>query len=58
MADALKSNTAIRSLNLYRNSADVDGARAIGEALKVNCTLQFLDMGHNRLRQTGLKAIA
>jgi len=44
-------------LNLFHNIADVDGARAIGDALKVNSTLQFLDLGHNRIRITGLKRI-
>ena len=35
----------------------MDGARALGQALKANSTLQFLDIGHNRIRMTGLKAI-
>ena len=35
----------------------MDGARALGRALKANSTLQFLDLGHNRIRITGLKAI-
>ena len=35
----------------------MDGARALGRTLKVNSTLQFLDLGHNRIRITGLKAI-
>lgn len=42
---------------MFHNICDVDGARAIGEALEVNSTLQFLDIGHNRIRITGLKAI-
>jgi Ran GTPase-activating protein (RanGAP) involved in mRNA processing and transport len=44
-------------LNLYRNKVDVDGARALREALKVNKTLEFLDVGHNRLREKGIKAL-
>lgn len=36
---------------------DVDGARALGNALKTNSSLKFLDLGHNRIRQTGLKSI-
>ena len=44
-------------MNLYRNICDVDGARAISSTLKMNSTLEFLDLGHNRVRMTGLKAI-
>lgn len=44
-------------LNLFHNICDVDGARAIAKALQKNSTLEFLDIGHNRVRITGLKAI-
>ena len=57
MADAIKQNDTIQTLNLYRNIADVDGARAFGKALEVNSTLKFVDFGHNRIRITGLRAI-
>lgn len=36
---------------------DVDGARAIGAMLKVNSSLNMLDIGHNRIRITGLKSV-
>jgi len=57
IADALKTNNVLQCINLYRNIIDVDGARALGEVLKVNTCLTSLDIGHNRIRQTGLKAI-
>ncbi len=57
IAQALQKNKKLRHLNLYRNSVDVDGARALRELLKVNSTLQFLDVGFNRLREKGIKAI-
>jgi hypothetical protein len=50
-------NDTLRHLNLYRNIIDVDGARSLGRLLKVNTSLEFLDVGHNRIRQTGLRAI-
>jgi len=50
-------NGTLKSLNLYRNIIDVDGARSIGKMLESNKSLEFLDIGHNRIRQTGLKAI-
>lgn len=54
ISEALQKNTTLKSLNLYRNILDVDGARSIGALLKVNSTIEFLDVGHNRIRQTGL----
>jgi len=57
LCDALSTNKGIKSLNLYRNVFDVDGARALGKALKTNTTLSLLDIGHNRIRLTGLKSI-
>jgi len=47
----------LKSLNLYRNKVDVDGARALRELLKVNSTLELLDVGHNRLREQGIMAL-
>lgn len=52
----MKNNT-LKTLNLYRNKVDVDGARALRELLKVNNSIEFLDVGYNRLREKGIKAI-
>jgi len=57
ISESLKTNTTIKSLSLYRNIIDVDGARALGAALESNKALTFIDIGHNRIRLTGLKAI-
>jgi hypothetical protein len=57
IAKILEVNSTITSLNLFCNICDVDGARALGSALKQNKSLKFLDIGHNSLRNTGLKAI-
>jgi len=35
----LKKNSSIKVLNLYANISDVDGARALKQALSVNNTL-------------------
>jgi hypothetical protein len=43
---------------LFKNTIDVDGARAVRDLLKVNSKLEFLDIGHNRIRSKGLEAIA
>jgi Ran GTPase-activating protein (RanGAP) involved in mRNA processing and transport len=57
LATALKENTKLESINLYRNIVDVDGARELGKVLAVNNSLKSIDIGHNRIRKTGLEAI-
>lgn len=57
ICDSLATNSTLKNLSLYRNIFDVDGARALGKALKTNTTLEMLDLGHNRIRLTGLKSI-
>ena len=50
-------NKVLTGLNLFKNTIDVDGARAVRDLLKVNSKLEFLDIGHNRIRSKGLEAI-
>jgi hypothetical protein len=47
----------VKSLNLFKNTIDVDGCRAIRDLLKINNNIEFLDIGHNRIRSKGLEAI-
>ena len=47
----------MKGINLFKNTIDVDGARAIRDLLMVNQTIEFIDLGHNRIRQKGLEAI-
>ena len=42
---------------MFANNIDVDGARAFGKTLAENKVLEFIDFGHNRLRDEGLLAI-
>ena len=58
LAKSLEKNQVLKGLNLFKNQFDVDGARALRELLKVNSSIEFLDVGHNRIRQRGLEAIA
>jgi Ran GTPase-activating protein (RanGAP) involved in mRNA processing and transport len=57
IAKSLQKNTTLKGLNLFKNTLDVDGARALRDLLKVNHSIEFLDVGHNRIRQKGLEAI-
>jgi hypothetical protein len=54
----LKVNKTLKSINLFSNTVDVDGARSLKEALLVNKTLEHLDIGFNRLRDKGAIALA
>lgn len=57
VARALQKNSTVKGLNVFKNTIDVDGARALRDMLKVNSTIEFLDIGHNRIRSKGLEAI-
>ena len=48
----------MKYLSLFKNLIDVDGCRSVRELLKVNRNIEYLDLGHNRIRQKGLEAIA
>lgn len=58
MALALENNKSLKILNLFSNNIDVDGARAFGKTFKTNNTLEFVDFGHNSIRDEGLSAIS
>jgi len=50
-------NTSLQVLNLH-NGLGPEGAKALAEALKVNNTLQKLDLRGNNIGAGGAKAIA
>jgi len=50
-------NNPIKSLNLFHNIFDVNGARRLAEALEVNSTLESIDIGYNRIKDIGLVTI-
>jgi len=45
-------------LNLFNNKIGYDGAKALGETFKHNSTLEFVELGYNRIRNKGLISIA
>ncbi|CAE7643758.1 NLRC3 [Symbiodinium necroappetens] len=45
IAEALKTNSTLTSINLEGNRIDEDGGKAIGEALKSNSTLASINLG-------------
>jgi Ran GTPase-activating protein (RanGAP) involved in mRNA processing and transport len=57
MADALKVNSSLTSLNLQTNSIHNEGAIAISAALKVNFSLISLNLHDNSIQLQGVIAI-
>lgn len=47
--EVLKDNTTLKELKLYKNEIGNEGMKAAGEALKVNRTLELLDLGANSM---------
>ena len=58
IADALKVNSSLISLNLQKNSIQNEGAIAIAHGLKVNFSLTSLNLSSNSVQQEGAIAIA
>ena len=51
-------NKTLKHLNIFNNIIGYDGAKAFAEALKVNNTIEFIELGHNRIRNKGLHILA
>ncbi|KAF9551518.1 hypothetical protein EC957_008187 [Mortierella hygrophila] len=58
LAEVLKTNSTLTTLNLKYNSIGSDGAKAMAEVLKTNSTLTTLDLSNNSIGDDGAKAMA
>jgi hypothetical protein len=58
LAEALKTNSVLTTLDLRVNSIGSDGAKALAEALKTNSALTTLDLRANSIGDDGAKALA
>lgn len=54
IANSLRTNRTLVSLNLFDNKIQKTGAEYFGEALKANSTLQSLLLGKNNIGDSGL----
>lgn len=54
----LKGNKSVKFINLFNNKIGYDGAYAFSQTFAENNTLEFVEFGHNRIRNKGLLAIA
>lgn len=50
----LKGNDTLKHLNIYSNLIEVEGCGFICTALEQNTTLEFLDIGKNKIRNKGV----
>jgi Ran GTPase-activating protein (RanGAP) involved in mRNA processing and transport len=57
IANALKTNRTLFSLNLFDNKIQKTGAEYFGETLKANSTLQTLSLGKNNIGDDGLLSL-
>ncbi|KAF9944781.1 hypothetical protein BGZ72_001964, partial [Mortierella alpina] len=58
LAEALKANSTVATLNLQSNSIGDDGAKVLAEALKTNKTVVTLKLYNNLIGSDGAKALA
>ena len=50
----LSNKKTLKNLNIYSNLIEVEGCGFIANSLKVNSTLEFLDIGKNKIRNKGI----
>ncbi|CAE7466534.1 Nlrc3, partial [Symbiodinium necroappetens] len=58
IAEALKTNSTLTSINFARSRFGVESGKAMGEALKTNSTVTSINLEHNNIRDEGAQAIA
>jgi len=58
LADTLRDNSTLKTLNLRKNSIGDDGIEALAEALKFNRTLISLDLRENCISEVGAAMLA
>jgi Ran GTPase-activating protein (RanGAP) involved in mRNA processing and transport len=58
IAKSLRNNKSLKYLNFFNNKIGYDGAKSIAEnVIAHHPTLEFLEIGHNRIRDKGLTSI-
>jgi hypothetical protein len=58
LAEALKTNKTITTLDLSHNTIDDEGARALADALKTNTTISTLDLRDNDIGDQGARTLS
>lgn len=56
LANSLQGNKSLKFLNLFNNKIGFDGAKSVAQKIVQNSpSLECLELGHNRIRDKGLK---
>lgn len=58
LAEAIKVNTTLTSLNLWRTGITVECGHMLANGVELNDTLLFCDIGHNEISMNEVKRIA
>lgn len=58
MSDALRTNTTLTSLNLWRTRISAEGGVHLANAMEENNTVLFLEIGHNKINMSDIKRVA
>ncbi|KAG0310141.1 hypothetical protein BGZ99_000641, partial [Dissophora globulifera] len=58
LAEALKTNSTLTTLNLCYNSIGSDGAKALAEVPQINSGPDQLNLMYNQIGDDGAKALA
>ena len=58
LADSLRTNTTLTSLNLWRTRISPEGGVSLANAIEANDHLLFCQMGHNRIDMCDIKRVA
>lgn len=53
----MKKNKSVKWINLFNNKIGFDGAKGFADLIEVNNTIEFLDLGHNRIRNKGITVL-
>jgi hypothetical protein len=58
LANALKVNTSVTTINLWNNAIGAEGAAALADALKVNMLVTTIKLGWNEIHAQGASTLA
>ena len=58
LAEALKRNSTLHTLDRRRNDIGAEGAKEIAEVLQSNTTLHTIDLQHNKIEDEGAWIVA
>jgi hypothetical protein len=55
---AMRRNVSLTEVNLSDNDMSSEGAMRVGDVLRSNATIQYLNLSHNKIGATGMAGMA